>query len=185
MKAFLFLILSSTLLSAAPIYVVTESGNVTEDDRDIGEVATVIVTKLVDYKTIQPAIVAALAKSKADSAKALSDAQAAQASAQEEIAKAAKLRAACEEALAAGDIATLKALLQPAVDEAKQTERERRIAELQKQRDEIQRQIDEASRADAAAVEAVPARAVPAPKTPLRAAGSTKPEAAPKAKITK
>lgn len=57
-----------------------------------------------------------------------------------------------EQALQAGDLDTVKQLLQPAVDEAKQTERERRITELTKARDEAQRVLDEASRAEVEAV---------------------------------
>lgn len=95
--------------------------------------------------------------------------KAAQEAAQQEIAKAAKLRAACEQALAAGDLDTLKSLLQPAVDEAKQTEKERRLAELTKQRDELQRQIDEASALDVPAEPAPPIRAAAAAKPAVRA----------------
>lgn len=60
-----------------------------------------------------------------------------------------------EEALLAGDLDTVKQLLQPAVDEAKQTERDRRIAEAAKALAEAQAHYDEVSRAEAAEVEAV------------------------------
>ena len=129
-KILTLLILLPIAAISAPVYFVTETGHVTEDGRDIGEVATVLLTKMVPAKVLQPVLTDAIAGQKAEAkAKRLSD-----------------FLAKAKEALNAGDLDTAKAILNPEITKVEKSEKDKKKAELDEQIAKLQ---DERAEIDA------------------------------------
>lgn len=144
MKPILLLLLTSALAFAG--VEITDDARVLLDGKDIGAVPDAMFNKVVSPDVVQTSLVAKLADSAAK-AKKLTD-----------------FLAKAQEAFNAGDFDAAKAILNPEIDKAKLTEKQRQIDELTKQAAEIQAKIDALNVSAAAVLKAKKLAPVPAKK---------------------